>query len=125
MIFDTDVLIWISRGNEKAGQAANADPNRAISIVTFMELLQGARNKTESRLTKDFIKALALRNLPITENISLRASIYIEEYGPSSGLRVPDALIAATAAEYGLPLCTGNRAHFRRIRDLDLVAFRT
>lgn len=124
MLFDTDVLIWISRGNEKAGRMANADLYRAISIITFMELLQGARDKTESRVTKDFIRNLGLTNLPITENISLRAAVYVEEYGPSSGLRVADALIAATAAEYGLPLCTGDQAHFRRIRDLDLVSFR-
>lgn len=124
MIFDSDVLIWISRGNEKAGQMVNADPYRTISIITLMELLQGARDKTETRVTKDFVKNLGLTSLPITENISLRAAVYIEEYGPSSGLRIPDALIAATAAEYGLPLCTGNQTHFRRIRDLDIVSFR-
>jgi len=39
-------------------------------------------------------------------------------------MRVPDALIAATAAEYGLSLCTGDQTHFRRIRNLDLVPFR-
>jgi hypothetical protein len=124
MLFDTDILIWLFRKNEKAGRVMDSDPDRAISIVTFMELLQGARDKTESRLTKDFIKNLALTNLPITENISFRASIYIEEIGLSSGLRVTDALIAATAAEYGLPLCTGDQAHFRRIRDLNLILFR-
>jgi len=124
MLFDTDVLIWISRKSEKAGRIVDSDTNRAMSIVSFMELLQGAGNKEESRLIKDFVKSLGISNLPITENISLRASVYIEEFGHSSGLRVADALIAATAAEHGLPLCTGDQAHFKRIHNLEISIFR-
>ena len=35
-----------------------------------------------------------------------------------------DALIAATAAENHLPLCTGDQRHFRPIRELELSVFR-
>ena len=45
MIFDTDVMIWAFRGNEKALDAIDNAPSRAISAVTYMELLQGVRNK--------------------------------------------------------------------------------
>ncbi len=89
-----------------------------------MELLQGAADKGETRLIKDFLKECAIKVLPLTENIGHRASIYMEEFSLSSGLRVADALIAATAAENHLPFCTGDHRHFRAIRDLELSVFR-
>ena len=124
MLYDTDVLIWVFRGNAKAARQIEGDGNRSLSVVSFMELLQGAANKAESRLIKDFVKECAFANLPLTENIGHRAAIYMEEFGLSSGLRVADALIAATAAENHLPLCTGDYRHFRHIRELDLSVFR-
>jgi hypothetical protein len=62
--------------------------------------------------------------VPLSENIGHRASIYVEEYGLGAGLGVADALISATAVEHRLTLGTGNRRHYRPIRDLDLKPFR-
>jgi predicted nucleic acid-binding protein len=124
MLFDTDVLIEVFRGNAKAAQMIDQDADRALSVVGFMELLQGAADKRETRLIKDFLKVCAFSVLPLSENIGHRASIYMEEFGLSSGLRVADAIIAATAAENHLPLCTGDLRHFRAIRDLKISAFR-
>lgn len=124
MLFDTDVLIDVFRGNAKAARMIDQDADRALSVVGFMELLQGAADKRETRLIMDFLKDCAFTVLPLSENIGHRASIYMEEFGLSSGLRVADALIAATAAENHLPLCTGDLRHFRAIRDLEISAFR-
>ena len=46
VIFDTDVLIWYLRGYEKSRLFIEAVPHarRALSSLTFMELLQGCRN---------------------------------------------------------------------------------
>jgi predicted nucleic acid-binding protein len=124
MLIDTDVLIWVLRGSAKAARLVDETADRRISVVTFMELLQGARDKRESRLIKGFLADLGFLTLPLTENIGHRAAIYIEEYGLASGLRTADALIAATAAEHGFTLCTGDRTHYRTIRDLALAPFR-
>ena len=48
----------------------------------------------------------------------------IEEYALSHGLRAGDALVAATAAEHGLTLCTSNAKHFSPIRDLKIRVFK-
>jgi len=53
-----------------------------------------------------------------------RAAVYIEEYALSHGLRAGDALVAVTAAEHGLTMCTGNAKHFRPIRDLEIRVFK-
>ena len=124
MFYDTDVLIWVFRANTKAARLIDQDTDRSLSVVSFMELLQGAADKREMRFIKDFIKECAIAVLPLTENIGHRASIYMEEFGLASGLRVADALIAATAAENHLRLCTGDHRHFRPIGNLDISMFR-
>lgn len=124
MLFDTDVLIWFLRGNAKAARVIDNSPERRLSIVTLMELLQGARDKRESRLIRRFIADQAFQVRPLTESIGNRAAVYMEEYGLASGLRVADALIAATAVENGLTLCSGDRSHYRAVSELDLHLFR-
>ncbi|MEL6761822.1 MAG: PIN domain-containing protein, partial [Myxococcota bacterium] len=47
MLVDTDVLIWYMRGNPKAARALESLPDRALSAVTYMELVEGLRNKAE------------------------------------------------------------------------------
>jgi predicted nucleic acid-binding protein len=42
-------------------------------------------------------------------------------YAISHGLRIPDALIAATAMEENLTLVTANIKHFSFIKDLSLL----
>ena len=124
MLFDTDVVIWVFRGNAAAARAIQAESDRRISVISYMELLQGARGKEESSAIKRFLEDLGFEVLPLTENIGHRASIYIEEYALSSGMCVADALIAATAAENGLRLCTGDKKHYAKVKDLDIKQFR-
>lgn len=53
MIVDTDVLIWYLKGNENARKAINKFNGFSISVITYMELVQGIRNKAElSRLQR-------------------------------------------------------------------------
>lgn len=89
-----------------------------------MELLQGASDKTQQRATRTFLRDVGFRILPLTEAISRRATVYVEEYALSHGLRAGDALVAATAADSALILCTSNAKHFRPIRELQLKVFR-
>ena len=55
MMYDTDILIWIQRGNEKAARLVEKDPEKYLSVQSYMELLQGARNKAEQQHIRDFI----------------------------------------------------------------------
>jgi predicted nucleic acid-binding protein len=124
VLFDTDVLIWVFRGSAKAAGLVDEARDRHLSVVTFMELLQGARDRPEMLLIKRFVADLGFRTLPLTENIGHRAVVYMEEHRLSSGLRASDALIAATAAENNLTLCSGDRSHYRAISEIVLKPFR-
>ncbi len=124
MIFDTDIFIWIQRGNNKAAKLIEKTSDRFLSIQSYMELLQGATSKTQHKYTKSFIKDFNFIVLPLTENIGHRALVYVEEYGLSHGIRTGEAIIAATAVENNMPLSSSNRKHFTPINDLALKVFK-
>ncbi|MDQ2947890.1 MAG: type II toxin-antitoxin system VapC family toxin [Acidobacteriota bacterium] len=123
-IFDTDVLIWFLRGDSGAASFINSEPDRGISIVSLMELIQGTRSKAEVARIRAFVAAHEFNVLAINESISFIAATLIEEHAHGDGLQVADALIAATAKERGATLATGNIRHFRSLKGLLLKAFR-
>lgn len=124
MLFDTDILIWVQRGNSKAAMLIDSSAERYISVQTYMELLQAAQSKNQHQLVRDFLTMFAFSVLPLTENIGHRAMIYVEEYTLGNGMRSGDALIAATAVENNMTLSTGNAKHFRAVKDLQLKVFK-
>ena len=112
LLIDTDVLIWYLRGHAEAGRLLDSLAEPILSAVTYMELMQGCRDKRELSLLKKDMGMRGTRILPIDANISDRAVSLIEAHALSSGLQMADALIAATGLIHGLPLVTGNVRHF-------------
>ncbi|MEJ2220736.1 MAG: type II toxin-antitoxin system VapC family toxin [Desulfobacterales bacterium] len=124
MLFDTDIFIWVQRGSRKAAALVDRTEERFLSIYSYMELLQGSKNKKHHQYVNDFLSSFGFVTLPLSENIGHRALIYIEEYAMSHGLRAGDALVAATAAENNLQLVTSNAKHFKPIKELKIKVFR-
>ena len=124
MLFDTDVIIWALRGNGKAADRLDAESTLRLSAVSYMELLKGARNKNDQHMTTQFVRDMGFETVPIDADVSHRATVYMEEYALSMGLDLADALIAATAAEYKMPICTANDKHYRTIPGIELDVFR-
>ncbi|MDF1553448.1 MAG: type II toxin-antitoxin system VapC family toxin [Deferrisomatales bacterium] len=123
MLVDTDVLIWYMRGKEKAAAFLEQIPSPALSVVTYMELVQGMRDKRELAVLRRALKAWRAPVLPISEAVSNRAMVYVEQHFLAHSLRLADALIAATAVECGLPLATANVKHYRVIDELSVVSY--
>jgi predicted nucleic acid-binding protein len=123
VIFDTDVLVWYLRGFEKARRFIENVPHerRALSSLTFMELLQGCRNQQEGRQVKAFISENISLVIHPDEIISRRAIALLEHHAFSHGLRVVDAIIAASALETESSLATANVKHYRVIAPLNLI----
>jgi tRNA(fMet)-specific endonuclease VapC len=120
ILCDTNILIEFYRNNleviaelRKIGQS-----NIAISIVTMGELIFGALNKKElNQILKDIAHLHLLHiDQPISE---LHIQLMID-YSLSHHLTLPDALIAATAIHYDVPLYTLNTKDFRYISNLRL-----
>lgn len=110
VLVDTDVFIDHLRG------AAELKPGRHrlhYSVITRAELFAGAaRTDLAARVLAPF------REIPVDRVIAERAGMIRRE----SGLRMPDALIAATALERKLSLATRNKKHFDEVRGLRITA---
>jgi predicted nucleic acid-binding protein len=124
MLVDTDVLIWYLRGNERAAEAIERLDTVRLSIVTYMELVQGMRNKEELRVLRSTLAQWGATVRMIDETISTRAMLYVEQHFHSHSLRLADALIAATAVADGVPLLTANDRHYRVLTELAFETFR-
>ena len=124
MLIDTDVLIWNLRGNERAASFLDGNVPFSISVVSYMELLQGLRDKDELRVLRRAIRFWKTDIVQIDADISNRAAFLVEEYALSHSMQMADALIAATALTFGSTLVTANDRHYRHIEGLALLVFR-
>ena len=108
LLVDTDVFIDHLRG------AVALVPGRHrihYSVITRTELFAG---NTATDLSSQLLAPF--RELGVDRAIAERAGRIAREFG----VRLPDALIAATALEHQLGLVTPNRKHFDTIRGLRL-----
>lgn len=112
LLIDTDVFIDHLRG------AVELRPGRHrlhYSVVTRAELFAG---NTATDLATQLLAPF--RELPVDREVAERAGRVAREHD----LRLPDALIAATALEHDLQLSTRNVKDFDRVRGLRLRALR-
>lgn len=122
-LIDTDVLIWMTRGHAGAAAKLQTMTPWHISTVTYVELVQGCRNKEELVRLKKGLALCQTKIIPISATISERAMQLIDTYALSHSLQLGDALIAATALEHNLAVLTANTKHFNSIDGLHVEAF--
>ena len=125
MFIDTDVIIWYMKGSEKAYKAIENSKHFFISVVTYMELVQGMRNKNELNNLRRALHVWDSKILYISEEISVKAMFFVEQHYLSHSIQLADALIGATAIAYGLPVLTGNDKHYKILKDIQIKKFRS
>jgi len=109
LLVDTDVFVDHLRG------ARRLQPGRDrihYSVVTRCELFAG--REIEEETVRSLLKAF--EELPVDRPVAERAG----RLRRAGGLRMPDALIAATALEHQFALVTRNTRDFKDTRGLKL-----
>ncbi|MBA3367329.1 MAG: type II toxin-antitoxin system VapC family toxin [Geodermatophilaceae bacterium] len=108
LLVDTDIFIDHLRGAQKLSVGRHT---LHYSVITRAELVVG-------NSATDLVKRLLapFREHPVDRAVAERAGRIRRE----TGVRLPDALIAATAIEHGLSVATRNRGDFESIRGLRL-----
>ncbi len=119
-LLDTDVLIDILRGTPaaQAWLARSAATAFQIPGVVVMELVMGCRNQTELRRVQQFLGAFSVAWTEASE--FAQAYDLLATYRLTSGLSIPDCLVAAMALTRSATLYTFNMRHFRVITGLDV-----
>jgi len=124
MVIDTDVLIWYMKGNKNAYKTIENSKSFFISVITYMELVQGMRNKNELNHLRRALNVWNSKILYISEEISVKAMFFVEQHYLSHSIQLADALIGATAISHGLPILTGNDKRYKILKDIDIKKFR-
>lgn len=105
-LFDTVILIDYLRGVTPARSECDRHSDRAISIITWMEVLAGATAASEADART---LLLNFQLLPLTPEVAERAAAIRK----ASGIKLPDAIIQATAEIEGRILVTRNTRDFQ------------
>lgn len=124
ILIDSDILIDVSRGVPEAIGTLQriVDENEAaISTITQMELIVGARNHRELRSLDAFLQDF--RVFKLNERISDLAIDLLHRFRLSHGLLLADSLIAASALVHEIPFISKNPKHFRFIEALTLLPY--
>jgi predicted nucleic acid-binding protein len=124
ILVDTDILIDVSNGITTAIARLASEVKTsvlAISIITNMELIIGCRNKSELQILERFLRHYEI--IMINEPISNLSVNLLHDYRLSHGLAIPDAMIAATAITFNIPLLTKNQRDYRYIAGLNLLNY--
>jgi len=124
LIIDTDVLIWYLKGNERAKKSVEESIPFSISVITYMELIQGMRNREEFKKFQKQIHKWNTNIIQIDQEISSRAMFYVQEYALSHSMMLADALIAATVVQTSDKLLTANDKHYKFIPTLECMKFK-
>lgn len=104
-LFDTVILIDYLNGIPAARRVLERRKDPAISLITWMEVMAGVRPELESE-TGLFLGRFRL--IPISQEIAERAVVLRRV----SRLKLPDAIILATAQIEGRILVTRNTRDF-------------
>jgi predicted nucleic acid-binding protein len=124
VLIDSDVLIWYIRGNKNAQRAINNNIPFQISVINYMEVIQGMKDKKELKAFQKYLKQWSVGILQINEHISTNAMFLVENFFLSHFLELGDALIASTALENQEILLTGNDKHYKFISNIQIQKFR-
>jgi predicted nucleic acid-binding protein len=122
MLLDTNIVVDALRRFPPAVaylRTAEQQGTLSLSLPAQMELIIACRNAAELRRLRSFLERFEIRGLSATIGETAVGLLY--QYRLSHGLLLADALIAATALEYGDTLYIKNVRHFWMISGLTVV----
>jgi predicted nucleic acid-binding protein len=105
-LFDTNILIDHLNGVARATRELRRSTDAAVSMITWIEVMTGAATQEEEAVLRAFL--LNFQCLPITSAVAERAAVNRRQ----NRIKLPDAIILATAEVAGRQLVTRNVKDF-------------
>jgi len=117
ILLDTDVLVDFLRGHERAVAYVKTHEDRIIlSAIVIAELYAGVKGDEELRQLEQLISLFPV--VPVSGQIAKTAGLHKRDYGPSHGVGLADAIMAATAETRTADLKTLNTRHYPMLKGL-------
>lgn len=117
-LVDTNILIYYFNGNLNTSQQAiveNIFCSSVLSIISKIEFLGWKKHTNHSfEQAKEFLKRW--NAIPLDEIITNKTIQLKREHN----IKLPDAVIAATALEYGYILVTRNENDFKTMTEMSI-----
>lgn len=115
VLFDTNIIIDALNGREEAAAELLAYDDAAISIISWIEVMTGTPADIRANV-QQFLADAALKILALTDDIAAATAqtrhTALQE-SPKRRLKLPDAIIQATAVQSGRLLITRNTTDFK------------
>lgn len=105
-LFDTNILIDYLKGHPAADTEIARYSRRLVSAVTWMELLVGATGAEEEEVVEMFLRDFTV--VPVDRAVA-RAAVEVRR---RERVRLPDAIIRASARVHSALLVTRNTKDF-------------
>jgi len=120
-LVDTDIIINYLKGGENARNFLMRIIDESVlgffSVITEAELLSGSRNADDECAIYSILDCMEA--IEVERNIAVTAGKFRQKYYTTYRTELPDAIIAATAAEYELILATANEKHFNMFKEIE------
>ena len=105
-LLDTNILVDFLRGVPAARDELNRYSDKAISVITWMEVMAGAP-MAAVHSTRDFLNGFVL--IELDQRVAKRAVTLRREHR----LKLPDAIVWASAQVHAMLLVTRDTKGFR------------
>ena len=105
-VFDSDILIDYLQGLPQARLEMELFTQKCVSIVSWMEVLAGAENADQEKKCRGFLDRF--KTIDVNQEIAEQTLLIRRK----NKLKLPDAIIWATAQHQGCLLITRNKRDF-------------
>ena len=106
-VIDSDILIDYLQGDERSKVELAQYDDLRYSVISWMEIMAGAHTPDETGAAESLLRTM--KQIDLNMNIA-RKAVHLRK---TLKLKLPDAVILATADEEGCILVTRNTKDFR------------
>ena len=123
ILVDTDIIIWILRGDEILRDAfkrivKETDGYVFVTPVQFAEIYAGIRPKEEKKVDKFFS---SLKTTIVDRDTGKMAGTFMKQFRKSHNVTLADAFIAASSRLNHFKLWTNNKKHYPMLDEDEFV----
>ena len=118
MLLDSNILIYASKPCPLQDKAADflCNPKACISAISYLEVL-GYHKLSQDEKTAIELMLSRIEMLPISDQVIQLATTLRQQKSMSLG----DAIIAATAIQYGKTIVTANTQDFKALDGISVI----